>query len=110
MANPKHVKIVKQGAEAIDKWREKNPGVRLDLNRANLVEANLDGANLAGANLAGANLCGANLVMAILVEANLGKANLDGANLDGAACARTSFDDVNLSAANGLEQVTHHRW
>jgi hypothetical protein len=36
MANPEHVKVVKQGAEAIHQWREKNPDVKLDLGEAGL--------------------------------------------------------------------------
>ena len=49
MANAEHVKIVKQGAEAIVAWREKNPGTRLDLSSADLSYADLSEANLAEA-------------------------------------------------------------
>jgi len=31
MANPEHVEIVKQGAEAIEKWQGENEHGRLDL-------------------------------------------------------------------------------
>jgi hypothetical protein len=37
MANSEHVEIVKQGAEAIRRWREKNPDMVLDLREANLA-------------------------------------------------------------------------
>jgi hypothetical protein len=53
MANPEHVEIVKQGAEAIREWREKNPGVKLDLRGADFATANLSGANLRGAEVGG---------------------------------------------------------
>jgi hypothetical protein len=46
MADPEHVALVKQGAEAIRQWREENPGVRLDLAGADLDEAYLGGAIL----------------------------------------------------------------
>lgn len=34
MANPEHVEVVKLGAEAIRKWREEIPDVRLDFGGA----------------------------------------------------------------------------
>ncbi len=39
MANPEHLKIVDGCAEAIRKWREENPDVRLDLSGADLRAA-----------------------------------------------------------------------
>jgi Pentapeptide repeats (8 copies) len=54
MANPEHVEIVKLGTNAIKKWREGNPDVRLDLYEADLIGAHLSGANLSKANLSGA--------------------------------------------------------
>lgn len=75
MANPKHVKIVKQGADAIGAWRIRHPGVPF-----NLTEANLSGANLTGANLNGADLCEANLLAADLCGAQLHAACLIAAN------------------------------
>jgi hypothetical protein len=56
MANPAHVELVKQGAEAIRQWREEHPGVRLDLNRADLRGAYLGWSILDEANLAGADM------------------------------------------------------
>ena len=41
MANEEHVKILKQGAETWNKWREENRDVRPDLSSADLSEANL---------------------------------------------------------------------
>jgi len=61
MANPEHIEIVKQGAEAIRQWREKNPDAPLDLIRAELREVNLSEADLDGANLSEAELYGAHL-------------------------------------------------
>ena len=120
MANPEHVEIVRQGAEAIKGFREKNRGVRTDLSgadlrRANLSDANLSGAELYGADLSDAKLSGADLTRADLSDANLSFANLSGAELYGAdlsdACllsaslrhadlTRANLSDANLSHAN----------
>ncbi len=71
MANEEHVKILKQGVEVWNKWREENSKVRPDLIGAKLIRADLSGAilrraNLMGADLIRANLRGANLRGAIL--------------------------------------------
>src|SRR5271166_4999966 len=90
---------------------------RADLRAAELSEANLSGARLVDADLSGAWLGGADLSGAILIEANLCKARLVGANLGGAHLSgadftgarvgETTFADVDLSVAKGLETVTH---
>jgi hypothetical protein len=98
MANPEHVEIVKRGAEAIQEWRERNPGVRLDLSGADLSGANLSEANLGGANLGGANL----------IQANLSEANLGGANLGGANLIQANLIGANLSEAN--LRLAHLTW
>ena len=64
MANPEHLKILKQGVEVWNKWREENPQIKPDL-----VNANLGGVNLSNADLSYANL----------VIANFKKAELSGA-------------------------------
>ena len=51
MANPEHLKILKQGVEVWNKWRRGNPDIRPDLSEANLTEADLVDANLKGADL-----------------------------------------------------------
>jgi len=53
MANEEHLKILKQGVEAWNKWREKNPQITPDLSKADLYKADLTGANLYKANLSG---------------------------------------------------------
>jgi len=92
------------------------------LGSAHLGDANLSGANLSGvalsgadlrdANLSGANLNGANLSGADLNRADLNRANLSSTNLAGtilthAIFGNTTIGDVDLSAAIGLETVTH---
>jgi len=134
MANPEHVAVVRKGKDAIAEWRQANPGVQLDL-----LRADLKGANLAGTDLSAANLFGASLVMADLTRANLSRADLSdtnslwadltrarlmsadlrwahlnqadltAANLSRAKLGDTSLANVDLSQIIGLAAV-HHEW
>ncbi len=109
MANPEHVKLVKQGAKAIKAWRKKNPNLQLELSEADLSGANLSGANVGGANLdratldrpthSGADLSGANLRHANLHRAQLRGANLNGANLNGASLIAANLCEASLLRA-----------
>jgi len=119
MANKEHLAILRQGVEAWNRWREKNPTIRPDLSVADLIRANLSGADLSGADLSVADLSGANLMGADLREANLGVADLSGADLNGADLSGASvklatvgytvFGAVDLSVVKGLETVNHYR-
>lgn len=89
MANPEHLKILKQGASAWNKWSVENRGITPDLDGADLREADHRGADLRGAFLWQANLYGANLAEvrageAIFAGANLYRAEIKGADLRGA--------------------------
>ena len=79
MANEEHLKILKQGVEAWNEWRKKNPQITPDLYEADLYEADISKANLNKAVLNAADLS-----MANLIEADLSVADLTGANLSGA--------------------------
>jgi hypothetical protein len=137
MANEEHLKILKQGVEAWNRWREENPEVQpnisgsdlrgsdlreanlhgsnlsfADLRRANLHGADLCGTNLRGSDLSGANLSGVYLIGADLREvhlnwANLGSVYLKGADLSGARLEYTSFSNTDLSEAEGLDTIKH---
>lgn len=120
MANSRHAKILKQGVEAWNKWREKNPSSVPDLRRgdfrwANLCKADLssadlsnadlrwaylDGTNLSGARLISTDLRGADLSGADLSEADLTVANLHGTNLSEARLMSTHFTSVNMTGVN----------
>jgi hypothetical protein len=125
MANDEHVKIIKQGVEAWNRWREENPeiwpdlidahlsGERLsgsNLTNANLscallyytdlIKANLRSADLGDAHLAGAKLTGANLTGAYLTGADLAGADLTTVSLKGASLRRANLSNANLLAAN----------
>ncbi len=84
---------------------------RADLSEAilscNLSYANLSYADLRGADLSNANLTDARMNGALLAAANLSHTILDGASLNEAVLSGTIFADVDLSAATGLETVTH---
>lgn len=104
MANEEHLKILEQGVEAWNEWREENPNIRPNLSESHLVKMDLLGANFTGANLTKAsliwaNLSIANLTWANLIEANLGLANLMGADLLGANIMGASLIWTNLVKA-----------
>jgi uncharacterized protein YjbI with pentapeptide repeats len=105
MANPEHVKVVRQGAAAIAEWRLQNSGVLLNLTDADLSGADLSGADLAGAYLIGANLKEAdltavNFLMANLTDANLSNTDLSEANLIGSYLVVANLAGADLSGAN----------
>jgi uncharacterized protein YjbI with pentapeptide repeats len=118
MANPEHVKILKQGTATWNKWREENLGIpdlsgadlraaelqgvnlqKAYLERANLSEAKLAAANLAQASLAWSDLRQTELARARLTRAELRRANLSGANLREADLVWASLRKANLSGA-----------
>ena len=90
MANPEHLKILKQGVEAWNKWRREYPDIEPDLRGVDLSGAYLRQANLNKAILSRTNLSYAELQNATLIEADLSYAYFTGA----------SFDDANISRAD----------
>ena len=105
MANPEHLKILKQGVEAWNEWRRRNPHLIRDPSWPDLSQADLRGANLRGAKLDGALFTQADLRVAELEEANLRGAyftlaDLRGANLRGADLTGARLCEAYLGAAN----------
>ncbi len=101
MANEEHLKILKQGVEAWNGWRQEHARIKKpDLSGANLRRVSLRGADLVGANLRGADLTGTNLYMALLSKADLSKANLYNAYLYKADLSRVRLDMADLRKAN----------
>jgi uncharacterized protein YjbI with pentapeptide repeats len=56
MAKREHLKILKQGVEAWNKWRLENPSIKPDLRLADFSLADPSGAKLSRAYLSGAHL------------------------------------------------------
>ena len=100
MANTEQLEVLKSGVEAWNRWREKNPDVKIDLRNANLENAKLKAANLGGANLSGTTLSAANLERADLREANLSGGNLRKAYLYGARLRSANLERADLGGAN----------
>ncbi len=100
MANREQLRILKQGVDAWNKWREEHPEITPDLKRADLAWADLAGANLGQAKLAEANLRWADLHRAYLGDADLGGADLTKADLDGAGLIYTDLPGAKLHGAN----------
>lgn len=122
MANPNHLKILEQGVEAWNKWREENPKVRPELSgqsleglflrevnfsemkiskmnfyKTDLGKAIFENSELRECNFIGANLNGSNFRCSILSESNFGLAGMSGAYLGGAFIYKTIFTGVDFS-------------
>jgi uncharacterized protein YjbI with pentapeptide repeats len=99
MANPEHVaKLLKEGVEAWNQWREAPP-VSTSLAEAALTRADLSGADLSYTYLRHADLAGADLRAAVLREAELSGARLSRADLTAADLTEGIFDGADLSLA-----------
>jgi len=99
MADPKQLKVIRQGIEGWNRWRKDNPELRPDLSRASLRKVDLSGADLREANLRRADLRKTILREALLRRADLSEANLSGADLREAILARADLSEANLSGA-----------
>src|SRR5712675_1684188 len=105
MANEEHLAILKQGVEAWNAWRHKNPRTRPDLDGAKLHQANLSGVILARALMSDSDLTDANLSHANISRTHLGHARLEGADLSLATLHTADiifahFTHANLSGAD----------
>ena len=105
MANEELLKLIKQGVEDWNAWRENNPDPEVDLSTADLRGINLQSANLKNAILREAklqfvNFNKANLEGAILDKAKMQETNLQSANLSGASLKKASLLDANLQFVN----------
>ncbi|GER89738.1 hypothetical protein KDW_39000 [Dictyobacter vulcani] len=114
MSNPEHIRILREGIVAWNRWRLHNKAIKpdlcgeilsgLDLHKWDLRDADLSEADLANSNLTdidlmGANLRSANLVGADLTDAYIYNANLMGADLSLAKLVRTDLGRANLTNA-----------
>lgn len=100
MANPEHVKILKQGVQAWNAWRREHPDIRPDLVGADLNGSDLKVVDLSGANLREADLREANLWVAELSKADLGGAYISGADLWVADLSRADLGGAHIRGSN----------
>ncbi len=96
MANKDQLRIIQQGVEAWNKWREENPDERIDLRKASLFKANLSGANLSQADLRESDLREANISRAKLSRADLRKADISRADISNADISKASLFKAKL--------------
>ena len=113
MANPEHLKILKQGVEVWNKWREDNPDVYpdlslvalyvdnvIDMRAAALEQVIMSGRENRGVSLDHFNLSNTFLRGSFLRGADFNRANLTGAKLWGANISEVSVVDSNLTMAD----------
>ncbi len=125
MANMDQVQIVRQGRDAVAKWREEHPGEFMDLNACYMSHTRIPMVNLTGSDMRNSDMMGAMLRRADLSDCRLNPIHfyradlreakfvsslLNGANLRGADCRQADFSnadmdrvilsDANLSGAN----------
>ena len=100
MANPEHLRILKQGVEVWNKWRDTNPEVEVDLAEATLIKAGLFRADLCRANLTGTDFTGADLRRAKLTGADLTEADLRRADLSWVDLRRANLHKADLRGTN----------
>lgn len=125
MANEEHVKLLKRGVIAWNKWRENNPDAVPDLSRTKLRGIDLSNVNkivrknrvthnipykvnLSGANISAADLTFANLRIGSFVGANLNGSLLMGANFTMADLRDATFDGAYLGFANFSQARFHN--
>src|SRR5882672_2615387 len=116
MPNEEHLKILKNGIQTWNEWREKNQvypdlsGANLsgeDLRTVNFGDTNLRGAMIRNADLRKSSLWGADLRNADLLGANLTATSLSQADLTNCALGWTILGDIDLSHVKGLDSVKH---
>ncbi len=105
MANPKHLKILKQGVEVWNTWRKEQEAepidlIGVDLCGMNLNDADFSDADLSDVNFSDASLSGANLKRADLKRANLKRASLCNTDFFAASLSDANFSDADLTSAN----------
>jgi uncharacterized protein YjbI with pentapeptide repeats len=105
MADVNQHRIIKEGVEVWNYWREKYPEVEVDLSEVDLSgailnEANFSRAFLFGVNFSNAELKGVNLSNSDLRKAKLGKSNLIKANLYNADIFEADLNSATLREAD----------
>ncbi|HEY9621677.1 MAG TPA: pentapeptide repeat-containing protein [Crinalium sp.] len=100
MANDIQLKMLKHGVARWNRWRNHNPEIQIDLNRADLSEIHLNGANFNQATLCEVNLSRAHLYKVVLDHADLSYATINDAHLGRASLVKVNLSHANLTRAN----------
>jgi len=119
MANPEHLKILKQGVEVWNKWREESAQqVKPDLRGANFGILKLSGYDLSDADLSysvytkgtllscklvNANFFHANFRETVATQSDFTHANLREADFSQVSASQTILDNANMEDANLFE-------
>jgi DNA-binding transcriptional regulator YiaG len=107
--NKKHLKVLRRGVTAWNKWRDKNPdvipeltGIELndeDLDRINLTKADLRSVKFENVNLNGSLLENANLEGSKLKHVSFILANLRSTNFSSTEIIKSNFNESNCNRA-----------
>ncbi|MCB2193127.1 MAG: toll/interleukin-1 receptor domain-containing protein [Deltaproteobacteria bacterium] len=105
MANQEHVKILKQGVEVWNRWREENPDIRPDLTEADMrkgdfKKADFHRVNFTGASFEDSDLSEADFFMVTAIFAIFNNTDLSGSNLNHANLQEAELDGADLSGAD----------
>lgn len=105
MANEEHLKILKQGAQVWNRWREDNPEIKPDLSEARLKRLYLEGVNLSFSDLSKAFIHGcvfasADFKEVRMVQTLFNKVILIEANIELTFIVSTNFNNSFLERAN----------
>ncbi len=104
MANEEHLKILKQGVNVWNQWREDHPKVKPDLRKVVFYNVtkhrNSSGYSRLRVERVGDNLRGANLSSAKLSEVNFRRVDLSNANLSNADLSNSILSEAKLEGAN----------
>lgn len=98
MANEEHLKILYQGVDVWNQWRQNEPFIEPDLSGPAL-----SGLQLKGIDFSNANLNNANLRYAIMIEADFSWSYLSTADLTGAKLCNANLREANLNMAIAKE-------
>jgi hypothetical protein len=100
MANQLHLKILQQGVEEWNQWRDDYPDIKPDLSEADLSGMTLMKADFESANLSKTVLHGAMLSRACFRRANLDRTDFSGASLVGADFSLAKLGNTNFDRAS----------
>lgn len=111
MADPLQLRMLRKDVDEWNRWRGRNPNLRVDLRGADLSDCDLRLANLRDADLRDATLIMANLTGADLRGADLRNAVGVGARMIGADISDTDLRGADIRTAEDLtpEQLLQTR-